>query len=95
MTIKVTSGDCCDLPKFESYSITLHVDNIGDHVALKYLSMCNSKVPDALYQKATDSFRGGKYREQAGSIRTRTKAFLLALCAAIPSRNFNGTICND
>ncbi len=86
MTIKVTSGDCCE-PKFEAYTLTLHVDNRDDHRALKYLSLCNSKVPDALYQKAKESISASRYKEHAASIRSRTKAFLTELGHNIPPRN--------
>lgn len=82
--MKVKLGEeCCKA--FESYTITIEVDNVEDHIALHYLSLCNSKVPQCLYDKATMS-GGSKYNSSASMIRSRTKQFLLALSSAIPLR---------
>lgn len=84
MTIKITNDECCK-PAFEPYTLTLHVDNYDDHITLKYLSMCSTVVPDALFRKAGESVNG-RYRDCAGSIRSRSKAFLIALAGKIPRR---------
>ena len=85
MTIKVTRDKCCEPPEFEPYTITLEINNYDDHHALNYLAMCNSKVPDTLYQKAKESSGAGIARRAMG-IRTRTKSLLLALSSVIPRR---------
>ena len=85
MTIKIVRDECC-APVFEPYTLTLHVNNYDDHCSLKYLSMCNSKVPEALYKRANEGFRGGKYQLRADQIRSKTKAFLMELAAQIPKR---------
>ncbi len=81
--MKVKLGECCDT--FESYTISIEVENVEDHIALHYLSLCNSKVPQALYDKAT-AMSASKYASKAQMIRTRSKSFLLSLAAAIPVR---------
>jgi len=91
MTIKVKHNECCTPPEFEPYTITLHVDNIDDHYALKYLSFCNAKVPQTLYDRAQEGFRGGKYQIRATQIKKTMKAFLMELAAKLPARGD----CND
>jgi len=86
MTIKITRGNNCDPQQFEPYSLTIHIDNYEDHLAFKYLAMCNSRVPDALYKRAHEGFRGGKFQGRAEEIRCRTKTFLIDLVGKIPKR---------
>lgn len=81
--MKVKLGDCCDT--FEPYTVTIEVETTEDHIALHYLSLCNSKVPQALYDKAT-AMSASKYAGKAQLIRTKSKQFLLSLAAAIPTR---------
>lgn len=85
MTIKITRDNCC-VTAFEPYTLTLHIDDLEDHYALKYLSMCNSKVPETLYKRANEGFRSGKYHGRADEIRIRTKKFLITLGTKIPLR---------
>jgi len=87
MTIKVTLDKCCDETVFEPYTLTLHVNSQEDHRALKYLSMCNSRVPEALHKRASESYEGGRYYKHAADIRARTKSFLLALSDMMPKRS--------
>jgi hypothetical protein len=85
MTIKVTRDQCCDAV-FEPYTLTLHVTNQEDHRALKYLSMCNSRVPQALYDRAEDSYQKGRYYPHAADIKCRTKSLLISMLDRIPKR---------
>ena len=83
MTIKITCDSSCD-DTFEPYTLTLHVDNVDDHRALKYLSMGTSTIPDALSRKALVSL--GNYKDHVVSIKSRSRSFLIALAAQIPKR---------
>ncbi len=80
--MKVKLGECCDT--FEPYTVTIEVETIEDHIALHYLSLCNSIVPQRLYDKATAGL--SKYANSAAMIKAKSKSFLLSLAGALPKR---------
>lgn len=85
MSIKVSVGDKCCPPPFEPYKITIEIDNYEDHCTLKYLALCNTRVPATLYDRAM-LCTSEKYRSRADKIRRTSKAFLISLSAKIPLR---------
>ena len=86
MTIKVTRDKCCTPSAFEPYALTLEVESYQDHLAIKYLSLASTTVPQTLYKKANESVVSGKYRPHATTIKDRSNRFLIQLGYAIPIR---------